>query len=59
MTHKLLIAKNDSSLSQMLTLHFEDQGMEVQISHSCSNTLAQVEKLLPDPILLDQQLPHA
>jgi len=57
MTHKLLIVEDDSSLSQMLTLHFEDQGMEVQVAHSCNNALAQAENFQPDLILLDQQLP--
>lgn len=57
MTHKLLIIEDDSSLSQMLTLHFEDQGMEVQVAHDCRTALRQAESLQPDLILLDQQLP--
>jgi len=57
MTHKILIIEDDSSLSQMLTLHFEDQGMEVQVAHSCGDALDQAEQFQPDLILLDQQLP--
>ncbi len=57
MTHRLLIVEDDSSLSQMLTLHFEDQGMEVQVAHSCNSALAQAENFQPGLILLDQQLP--
>ncbi len=57
MTHRLLIVEDDSSLSQMLTLHFEDQGMEVQVAHSCNSALVQAENFHPDLILLDQQLP--
>ncbi|HDK38050.1 MAG TPA: sigma-54-dependent Fis family transcriptional regulator, partial [Thiolapillus brandeum] len=57
MAHKLLIVEDDSSLSQMLTLHFEDQDMEVQVAHSCTSALELVTGLQPDLILLDQQLP--
>jgi DNA-binding NtrC family response regulator len=57
MTYHLLIVEDDSSLSQMLTLHFEDQGMDVQVAHDCLSAHKQVKKMLPDLILLDQQLP--
>ncbi|WP_456405247.1 sigma-54-dependent transcriptional regulator [Thiolapillus sp.] len=57
MTSRLLIIEDDSSLSQMLTLHFSDQGMEVQVAHSCNSALEKVADFQPDLILLDQQLP--
>lgn len=57
MTNRLLIVEDDSSLSQMLTLHFADQGMEVQVAHSCESALETAAGFLPDLILLDQQLP--
>jgi DNA-binding NtrC family response regulator len=57
MSHKLLIVEDDSSLSQMLTLHFEDQGMEVQVAHDCKSALEKTRDSQPDLILLDQQLP--
>ena len=57
MSKRLLIIEDDSSLSQMLTLHFEDQGMAVQVAHDCRSALQQAETGQPDLILLDQQLP--
>ncbi|WP_456413221.1 sigma-54-dependent transcriptional regulator [Thiolapillus sp.] len=57
MTHELLIIEDDSSLSQMLTLHFEDQGMRVRAAHSCAQALEQLAARQPDLVLLDQQLP--
>jgi len=57
MTHKLLIIEDDSSLSQMLTLHFGDQGMEVLVAHNCRDALQLAEEFQPDLMLLDQQLP--
>lgn len=57
MSHKLLIIEDDSSLSQMLTLHFEDQGMEVRVAHDCKSALEKTQGSQPDLILLDQQLP--
>ncbi len=57
MTYRLLIVEDDSSLSQMLTLHFEDQGMEVRVAHDCQSARQEVKNSVPDLILLDQQLP--
>ena len=57
MTYRLLIVEDDSSLSQMLTLHFEDQGMEVRVAHDCQSARQEVKNNVPDLILLDQQLP--
>lgn len=57
MSHKLLIVEDDSSLSQMLSLHFEEQGMEVSTARSCADALAHLQRHRPDLVLLDQQLP--
>ena len=57
MSHELLIIEDDSSLSQMLTLHFEDQGMRVQAAHSCREALDRLSSRKPELVLLDQQLP--
>ncbi len=57
MTHELLIIEDDSSLSQMLTLHFEDQGMKVQVAHDRAQALESLSSHRPDLVLLDQQLP--
>ncbi len=57
MAHKLLIIEDDASLSQMLTLHFEEQGFEVVIAFDCNTALPLARQAQPDLILLDQQLP--
>jgi len=57
MTHKLLIIEDDASLSQMLTLHFEEQGFEVIAALDCGTALQMAKQAQPDLILLDQQLP--
>ncbi len=57
MTQELLIIEDDGSLSQMLTLHFEDQGMQVQVAHSRAQALEKLSSRRPDLVLLDQQLP--
>jgi DNA-binding NtrC family response regulator len=57
MTHKLLIIEDDASLSQMLTLHFEEQGFEVIVAFDCRSALPLAGKAQPDLMLLDQQLP--
>ena len=57
MTRELLIVEDDDSLSQMLALHFEDQGMKVQVAHGCTQALEKLSTRRPDLVLLDQQLP--
>jgi len=56
-SHKLLIIEDDASLSQMLTLHFEEQGFEIVAAFDCSSALQLAEQIQPNLILLDQQLP--
>jgi len=57
MTNKLLIIEDDASLSQMLGLHFEEQGFDVHAAFDCLSALELAGQLQPDLILLDQQLP--
>ena len=57
MNHKLLIIEDDASLSQMLTLHFEEQDFEVVAAFDCHSARQLAEQSQPDLILLDQQLP--
>lgn len=57
MTHKLLIIEDDASLSQMLTLHFEEQGFEIVAAFDCNSALRLAKQIQPNLILLDQQLP--
>ncbi len=57
MTRQLLIIEDDDSLSQMLAMHFEDQGFEVKRAASVSAGLTQAQDSRFDMVLLDQQLP--
>jgi len=57
MTRQLLIIEDDDSLSQMLAMHFEDQGFEVNRAASVSAGLTQARGSQFDMVLLDQQLP--
>ncbi len=57
MTRQLLIIEDDDSLSQMLAMHFEDQGFEVNRAASVSAGLTQARGSQCDMVLLDQQLP--
>ncbi|HHH40361.1 MAG TPA: sigma-54-dependent Fis family transcriptional regulator [Sedimenticola sp.] len=56
-TRRLLIVEDDASLSQMLALHFQEQGFETHAAFGCAEALQQAETLRPDLVLLDQQLP--
>ena len=57
MSRRLLIIEDDPALSQMLALHFEDQGFDVAQAGNCSDGAAQAGAAAFDLILLDQQLP--
>ena len=57
MSRRLLIIEDDPALSQMLALHFEDQGFDVEQAGNCSDGAAQAGAAAFDLILLDQQLP--
>ena len=57
MTKQLLIIEDDSSLNQMLALHFEDQGFEVTSTFNCADGKAEVQNATFDLVMLDQQLP--
>ncbi len=56
MSHRLLIVEDDRSLAEMLQLHFEDRGFEVETVPDCAGALTAARRR-PDLILLDQQLP--
>ena len=57
MTRRILIIDDDRSLSQMLALHFEDQGAEVVLAARCETGMATAAGSVFDLVLLDQQLP--
>ncbi len=57
MPTRILIVEDDSSLNQMLSLHFEDQDFEVVGVDNCADALGRLPQQDYDLVLLDQQLP--
>jgi DNA-binding NtrC family response regulator len=57
MPTRILIIEDDPGLGQMLALHFEDQGLEVEVAGTCGQGEAAAARLAPAVVLLDQQLP--
>ena len=57
MKPSLLIVEDDASLSEMLALHFEEQGFGIHSAVTCAEALELARSAQPDLILLDQQLP--
>jgi DNA-binding NtrC family response regulator len=57
MDHPLLIIEDDPALREMLSLHFEDQGMRVCQAANCHQGRELMARETPDVVLLDQQLP--
>jgi DNA-binding response OmpR family regulator len=57
MTARLLIVEDDPALNQMLVLHFEDEGFDIEGAMTCAEALEQVAVNAYDLLLLDQQLP--
>jgi DNA-binding NtrC family response regulator len=57
MTAHILIVEDDPALNQMLALHFEDEGYEVEGVMTCTEAMEQVAACAYDLLLLDQQLP--
>ncbi len=57
MTSRLLIIEDDPALCEMLSLHFQDQGMQVTTACDCETARRQAHTQAFDLILLDQQLP--
>ena len=57
MRKRLLIIEDDTSLNQMLALHFEDQDFAVTSAFDCASAKAAVADNTFDLTLMDQQLP--
>ncbi|MBK5930531.1 sigma-54-dependent transcriptional regulator [Halochromatium salexigens] len=57
MSSRLLIIEDDAALAEMLTMHFEDNGLAVARSDGIQTGLSQARAAPPDLVLLDQQLP--
>ena len=57
MAHRLLIVEDDEALLEMLSLHFEDAGFDVQGATTWRGAAARLQAARFDLVLLDQQLP--
>ncbi len=57
MATRILIIEDDASLSQMLELHFEDQGFEPDLAADCEAARRKLGAGRFDLVLLDQRLP--
>ena len=57
MNARILIVEDDPLLNQMLVLHFEDDGHEVEGVMTCPDALDRFAASSYDLFLLDQQLP--
>jgi DNA-binding NtrC family response regulator len=44
MPHQLLIIEDDPALGQMLAMHFEDVGFEVEVERTCRSGLARLKE---------------
>lgn len=55
---KIAIIEDDQVISQMYRMKFEADGFEVQLADSGKQGVAMVEKMAPDIILLDLQMPN-
>ncbi|RMG34274.1 MAG: sigma-54-dependent Fis family transcriptional regulator [Gammaproteobacteria bacterium] len=54
---RLLIIEDDPALAEMLALHFEEQGLDIETALDCDAGLRACRGARPDLVLLDQQLP--
>lgn len=57
MSKRLLIIEDDNALQQMLALHFEDEGFDIDTADNCTDGAALAQASGFDLVLLDQQLP--
>lgn len=57
MDTELLIIEDDTSLAQMIGMHFEDQGYRVSLAGNCAAGLEHCRNAAFDLVLLDQRLP--
>jgi len=57
MSTRLLIIEDDESLNQMLQLHFEELGFQVDGTDHCDEALRRIRASAYDLTMLDQRLP--
>jgi two-component system, OmpR family, phosphate regulon response regulator PhoB len=57
MNPRVLVAEDDSSISQLLSYNLEKQGYDVDVAMDGEEALLRVEEAMPDLVLLDWMLP--
>lgn len=54
---KIAIIEDDPVISQMYRMKFESDGFDVQVAENGRDGVALAERMVPDMILLDMQMP--
>lgn len=55
---KIAIIEDDPVINQMYRMKFENDGFEVEVATNGRTGVALVEKMRPDVVLLDMQMPE-
>ncbi|MCA1710550.1 MAG: response regulator [Actinobacteria bacterium] len=53
---RLLVCDDNNTVTQLLEMMFEQQGWRVDVTASGEDGLAAVDRLVPDVVLLDQEM---
>ena len=56
--NKILILDDDISILEVITIIFEENGYQVQISETSHDIIQKVEDFRPDVILMDNWIPN-
>ena len=56
--NKILIFDDDTSILEVITIIFEENGYEVQISETSHDIIQRVSDFRPDVILMDNWIPN-
>ncbi len=56
-TKKILIFDDDTTILEVITIIFEENGYQVEISETSHDILEKVSKFQPDVILMDNWIP--
>ncbi len=53
----ILVIEDDPVFSRLLVMHLEDLGHQVHVAHDLAGARALLDRIAPEAVLLDQQLP--
>lgn len=56
--NKILIFDDDKSILEVISIIFEENGYQVEISETSHDIIQKVEEFLPDVILMDNWIPN-